>query len=87
MAKPKKTGSAAQDGGGFSRVFGDVANKTSQAAGRASTFILAAGVILVWAITGPLFGFSDTWQFGHQHRHNHRNILDGFSNPELAKQG
>jgi low affinity Fe/Cu permease len=60
--KPKKTGSAAQDGGGFSRVFGDVANKTSQAAGRASTFILAAGVILVWAITGPLFGFSDTWQ-------------------------
>jgi low affinity Fe/Cu permease len=61
-AKPKKTGSAAQDDGGFSRVFGDVANKTSQAAGRASTFILAAGVILVWAITGPLFGFSDTWQ-------------------------
>jgi len=61
-AKPKQTGSAAQDVGGFSRVFGDVANKTSQAAGRASTFILAAGVILVWAITGPLFGFSDTWQ-------------------------
>jgi low affinity Fe/Cu permease len=61
-AKPKETGSAAQDGGGFIRVFGDVANKTSQAAGRASTFILAAGVILVWAITGPLFGFSDTWQ-------------------------
>ena len=48
--------------GGFSRLFGDVANKTSQAAGRASTFILAAGVVLVWAITGPLFQFSDTWQ-------------------------
>lgn len=48
--------------GGFSRLFGDVANKTSQAAGRASTFILAAGVILVWAITGPLFQYSDTWQ-------------------------
>ena len=47
---------------GFSRVFGDVANKTSQAAGRASTFILAASVILVWAITGPLFQYSDTWQ-------------------------
>ena len=26
------------------------------------TFGLAAGVILVWAITGPIFGFSDTWQ-------------------------
>ena len=24
--------------------------------------MLAAGVIVVWAITGPLFGFSDTWQ-------------------------
>ena len=51
-----------QGSGGFSRVFGDVANKTSQAAGRASTFILAACVILVWAITGPMFGYSDTWQ-------------------------
>src|SRR3954463_11853039 len=60
--KPKKKGGVAQEGSGFSRVFGDVANKTSQAAGRASTFIFAAGLILVWAITGPLFGFSDTWQ-------------------------
>jgi len=48
--------------GGFSRVFGDIANKTSQAAGRATTFMLAAGVIVVWAITGPLFQYSDTWQ-------------------------
>ena len=48
--------------GGFSLIFGDVANKTSQAAGRASTFVLAAGVVLVWGITGPLFHFSDTWQ-------------------------
>jgi low affinity Fe/Cu permease len=51
-----------KEAGGFSRVFGDVANKTSQAAGRASTFILAAGVVLVWAVTGPLFQYSDTWQ-------------------------
>jgi low affinity Fe/Cu permease len=60
--KPKKKERAAQDGGGFSRFFGDVASKTSQAAGRASTFVIAAGVILVWAITGPLFDYSDTWQ-------------------------
>jgi low affinity Fe/Cu permease len=51
-----------QDSGGFSRIFGDVANKTSQAAGRASAFMIAAGVVLVWAITGPLFQYSDTWQ-------------------------
>lgn len=47
---------------GLSRLFGDVANKTSHAAGRASTFMLAAGVIVVWGVTGPLFRFSDTWQ-------------------------
>jgi low affinity Fe/Cu permease len=47
---------------GLSRLFGNVANKTSQAAGRASTFMLAAGIIVVWGITGPLFRFSDTWQ-------------------------
>jgi len=42
--------------------FGDLANRTALAAGHASTFILAAGVILVWGISGPVFGFSDTWQ-------------------------
>jgi low affinity Fe/Cu permease len=47
---------------GFAKVFGDIANRTSQAAGRASTFMLAAGVVIVWAITGPLFQYSDTWQ-------------------------
>jgi low affinity Fe/Cu permease len=30
--------------------------------GRTPAFLLAAGVIVVWAVTGPLFGFSDTWQ-------------------------
>lgn len=30
--------------------------------GKPVTFILAVGVILLWAVTGPLFGFSDTWQ-------------------------
>ena len=51
-----------QNGGGFSRLFGDVANKTSQAAGRASAFVIAAGVVIVWAVTGPMFQYSDTWQ-------------------------
>jgi low affinity Fe/Cu permease len=34
----------------------------SHITGRPATFILAVAVILVWAISGPLFGFSDTWQ-------------------------
>ena len=47
---------------GFGRFFCDLANRTSQAAGRASAFIIATGVVLVWAITGPVFQYSDTWQ-------------------------
>jgi len=35
---------------------------TARAAGRPAAFAAAAGVIIVWAATGPLFGFSDTWQ-------------------------
>src|SRR5687767_9030108 len=35
---------------------------TAHAAGRPRTFLLAALTIVVWAVTGPLFGFSDTWQ-------------------------
>jgi low affinity Fe/Cu permease len=35
---------------------------TSQKSGHPGTFGLALGVILVWAVTGPAFHFSDTWQ-------------------------
>lgn len=34
----------------------------SRFAGRPVVFALAAFAIIVWAITGPVFGFSDTWQ-------------------------
>ena len=42
--------------------FGRFARETSRAAGRPAAFMLAFGVVIVWAVTGPLFGFSDTWQ-------------------------
>jgi low affinity Fe/Cu permease len=35
---------------------------TARASGKSVTFIIALSIIVVWAITGPLFGFSDTWQ-------------------------
>src|SRR5688572_4170329 len=35
---------------------------TARAAGRPVTFVLAVSVVCVWAITGPYFGFSNTWQ-------------------------
>ena len=47
---------------GSSQLFGNVALWTSQQCGRASTFILACVAIVVWAVTGPAFHFSDTWQ-------------------------
>lgn len=43
-------------------LFTAFANHTSRAAGHHLTFSLAVLVIVVWAITGPIFGFSDTWQ-------------------------
>ena len=44
------------------KLFGDIASRTSQAAGRAMTFMIAAGIIVVWGVTGPIFHYSDTWQ-------------------------
>jgi low affinity Fe/Cu permease len=38
------------------------ANAAARATGRPGTFVLAVVVIVVWAATGPIFGFSDTWQ-------------------------
>jgi low affinity Fe/Cu permease len=35
---------------------------TAHTAGRPAAFLLAVMIIVVWAITGPLFHFSDTWQ-------------------------
>ena len=42
--------------------FSDFARKAARATGQPVVFTLAAAVILVWLVTGPLFGFSDTWQ-------------------------
>ena len=39
-----------------------VANALSRFAGRATTFVGAVGLVLLWAVLGPFFGFSDTWQ-------------------------
>jgi low affinity Fe/Cu permease len=35
---------------------------TAREAGKPVTFMVALASIIVWAVTGPLFGFSDTWQ-------------------------
>ncbi len=44
------------------RWFAHFATRASAFAGHYVTFLAALALILVWAVTGPIFGFSETWQ-------------------------
>src|SRR5688572_127746 len=43
-------------------IFSRFARWIAAITGRPKTFMFAVGIIVIWAMTGPLFGFSDTWQ-------------------------
>ncbi len=47
---------------GFAQWFARAAKNTSKAAGHPTTFGFSLTIVLVWAVSGPLFHFSDTWQ-------------------------
>ncbi|MDJ0366980.1 low affinity iron permease family protein [Hymenobacter sp. H14-R3] len=42
--------------------FGRFAEKTAKYSGSTAVFVSAVGIVLIWAITGPLFKYSETWQ-------------------------
>jgi low affinity Fe/Cu permease len=42
--------------------FAQVASTIAHVAGKPVTFLTAAALVVAWAVSGPLFGFSDTWQ-------------------------
>ncbi|MFS2164754.1 low affinity iron permease family protein [Variovorax sp. Varisp62] len=44
------------------RLFASFANQVARIAGSPTTFLLCVAVVVVWAATGPMFGFSETWQ-------------------------
>jgi low affinity Fe/Cu permease len=46
----------------MNRLFTSIASVISTYAGKAITFVGAILIIVVWAVTGPMFHFSDTWQ-------------------------
>jgi low affinity Fe/Cu permease len=46
----------------ISGAFSRVAHWTARQCGRAYTFVFACLIVAVWAVTGPVFGYSDTWQ-------------------------
>ena len=47
---------------GSSSWFPRFARSMANASGKPATFVIALLVIIVWAVTGPIFGYSDTWQ-------------------------
>jgi len=46
----------------FSKVFTEFSTAVAKASGRPVTFAVAVGVIVIWALAGPIYGYSDTWQ-------------------------
>jgi len=46
----------------MNQIFRKFAQQTSEVVGSPWAFITAVGIICVWGLTGPIFGFSDTWQ-------------------------
>jgi low affinity Fe/Cu permease len=52
----------ANPGGGFTGWFEGFSQRVTHATGRPWAFLVALGVILTWGLTGPIFGFNDTWQ-------------------------
>jgi low affinity Fe/Cu permease len=51
-----------QESRGINLWFGRMATKTAHAVGSPWAFVGATAVVVLWAIAGPMFGFSDTWQ-------------------------
>ena len=43
-------------------LFTRIATTVAHAAGKPAAFVICCAVIVVWAVSGPVFGFSDTWQ-------------------------
>ena len=46
----------------MAQFFARFSNRVAEIAGGYLAFIASVGIIILWAVTGPLFGFSDTWQ-------------------------
>ena len=44
------------------RLFTAFSAHISSAVGQPAAFVIAVGIVVLWALSGPAFGFSDTWQ-------------------------
>jgi low affinity Fe/Cu permease len=57
-----KAAKIATDGRAPGSLFSKLSHLISREVGRAWVFILALGTVVVWAVSGPFFHYSDTWQ-------------------------
>jgi len=64
MKKRKKNRESAPEyrSSPLAQQFSQFAHATSLWTGHPVAFLLAVAVVFVWAVTGPFFGYSDTWQ-------------------------
>jgi low affinity Fe/Cu permease len=46
----------------LSRTFSDLAEAVAHATGRPRTFMVCVAVVVLWAVSGPFFHFSEAWQ-------------------------
>jgi low affinity Fe/Cu permease len=51
-----------KNGSALGKAFSRFSHATAHAAGTPAAFLIATVTILIWAVSGPLFGYSDTWQ-------------------------
>jgi low affinity Fe/Cu permease len=60
--KRRRRGLGRHRGNGKPPLLERLAHVATLATGTSVAFAVAVGVVVVWGVTGPLFGFSDTWQ-------------------------
>jgi low affinity Fe/Cu permease len=59
--KPKE-GSEKKKQSKFSKFFNTFSEGATKVTGGVLAFIIAIAIVIIWAVTGPIFKFSDTWQ-------------------------
>jgi len=47
---------------GLDQLFTRISTRIADGAGQPTTFVIALLTVVIWAVTGPLFAFSETWQ-------------------------
>jgi low affinity Fe/Cu permease len=60
--KPEASAAKSSRRDGWSELFSRVACVTAHWMGKPITFLIAAALVIIWAATGPVFHYSDTWQ-------------------------